>query len=88
MRDSDVNRFRARDIVDEQWLAEAAEALADAERLVWSLAGASPDEAAELDEWRLRIALLRCDVARIRAAAINPRPAEDHSKWMNVSAWG
>lgn len=82
-----VERFRVRNALDERWLAEAARALSEAEKLVWRMTDQSDGREDELDRLRMRIALLRCDVGRAQTGRAAVNRNELYSEWMNLSVW-
>lgn len=71
----------------DQWLAEAAAALTEAERLagLLALAGARGDLA--LAALQAEIMGLRREVERMRRERVGDTRREFHPKWMEYSAW-
>jgi hypothetical protein len=82
-----VDRFKARNEAEEQWLAETADALACAERLATRLVElrGTTDLAAVL-AIQEEIAVLRRRVEQLERENGGGR-REYHPKWMKSSAW-
>ena len=71
----------------EQWLAEAAAALAEAERLTGLLATCRPTDDLTLATVQSEIMGLRREVERIQRERAGERRREFHPKWLELSAW-
>jgi hypothetical protein len=71
----------------EQWLAEAATALAEAERLAGLLALAGSRSDVALAALQAEIMGLRREVERMRRERTGDTKREFHPKWLEYSAW-
>jgi hypothetical protein len=70
----------------DQWLAQAAEALAEAERLAGQIAVARPDRDLTLAVVQAEIMGLRREIERIQRERAGERRREFHPDWLD-SAW-
>ena len=71
----------------EQWLAEAADALAEAERLTGRLALSWPQNDATLATLQVEIIVLRCRVEQLQRGRAGDKRREFHPRWLEYSAW-
>lgn len=71
----------------EQWLAEAAAALADAERLAGLLALAGARDDIALAALQAEIMGLRREVERLQRERAGDKRRGFHPKWLEYSAW-
>lgn len=71
----------------EQWLAEAASALAEAERLAGLLALAGARDDIALAALQAEIMGLRREVERLQRDRAGDKRREFHPKWLEYSAW-
>lgn len=71
----------------EQWLAAAAEALAEAERLTGLLAMRGRNHDLTLAALQAEIMGLRREIEQMRRQALAGRPADFHPDWLHKSAW-
>lgn len=71
----------------EQWLAEAASALAEAERLAGLLALAGAREDVALAALQAEIMGLRREVERMQRERAGDTRREFHPQWLEYSAW-
>ena len=71
----------------EQWLAEAASALAEAERLAGLLALAGARDDVNLAALQAEIMGLRREVERLQRERAGDKRREFHPQWLEYSAW-
>lgn len=71
----------------EQWLADADLALAEAERLTGMLAMARPRHDLTLATLQTEIMGLRREIERLRRERVGKRRREFHPEWMEFSVW-
>lgn len=71
----------------EQWLAEAADALAEAERLTGLLALLRPRSDLRLATLQAEIIGLRREVERLQRGRAGDRRRDFHPQWLEYSAW-
>lgn len=71
----------------DQWLAEAASALREAERLTGLLALAQPSQALALAAVQSEIMGLRREIERLQRERAGERRREFHPQWLEFSAW-
>lgn len=71
----------------EQWLADAGKALAEAERLTGLLALAKPRHDLTLASLQAEIMGLRREVERLRRERSSQRRQDLHPEWVDFSAW-
>jgi hypothetical protein len=71
----------------DQWLAEAATALAEAERLAGLLASAGARSDLALAALQAEIMGLRREVERMRRDRAGETRREFHPQWLEYSAW-
>ncbi len=71
----------------EQWLAEAASALAEAERLAGLLALAGARDDVALAALQAEIMGLRREVERLQRERAGDKRREFHPQWLEYSAW-
>jgi len=71
----------------DQWLADAATALAEAERLTGLLAYTRPQHDLLLASVQAEIMGLRGEIERIRRERTGERRREFHPEWLQFSAW-
>lgn len=71
----------------EQWLAEARSALAEAERLTGLLAHARSRNDLTLAAVQAQIMGLRREIERLQRERAGERRREFHPDWMEFSAW-
>ena len=69
-------------------LAGCDHALAEAERLIASLSGFPASLAPELAATRVRIAVLRREVERLRGMTTLPPRRKIHPDWIDLSSYG
>lgn len=72
---------------EDRWLAEAAQALAEAERLTGLLAQTRWHSDITLAALQAEIMVLRCEVERLRRYRAGERQRDSHSRWLEFSAW-
>lgn len=73
--------------VQEHWLAEAADALAQAERLTGRLALTTSRHDLTLATVQAEIAGLRREIERLQRERAGDRRREFHPEWMEFSVW-
>lgn len=71
----------------DRWLAEAASALAEAERLTGLLALARPRQDLTLAALQAQIMGLRREVVRLQRDRIGERRRNFHPNWIEFSVW-
>lgn len=71
----------------EQWLAEAAKALAEAERLAGLLALAGARDDLALAALQAEIMTLRREVEQLQRDRAGEKRRDFHSQWLEYSAW-
>ena len=71
----------------EQWLAAAADALAEAERLTGLLAMRGRSHDLTLAALQAEIMGLRREIDQMRRQALAERPADFHPEWLLRSLW-
>ena len=81
-----MERSRVRNAREEHWLAEAADALLQAEIVVSQADATAAGAWVALGELHARIALLRWEVDRHLSSPV-PRRRDLGPEWMELSAW-
>ena len=71
----------------DQWLADASSALAEAERLTGLLALAGPRHDLALASLQAEIMGLRREIERFQRDRVGERRREFHPQWLEYSAW-
>jgi hypothetical protein len=71
----------------DRWLAEAGNALADAERLTGLLALTRPRHDLVLAALQAQIMTLRREIERLQRERAGERRREFHPEWMEYSVW-
>ena len=71
----------------ERWLADAAQALAEAERLTGLLALVRPRQDLTLATLQAQIMVLRREVERLQRGGTADKRRDFDPKWMELSAW-
>ena len=71
----------------ERWLADAANALAEAERLTGLLALVRPRHDLTLAALQAQIMVLRGEVERLQNARFSGQRRDFDPQWMELSAW-
>lgn|GEM_PF-4420107 len=71
----------------DQWLGEAANALAEAERLTGLLALARPGHDLALAALQAEIMGLRQELERLKRERAGEKRRDFHPEWMKYSAW-
>ena len=77
----------ARKSDQDQWLADAAAALAEAERLTGMLAHARPQHDLTLAALQAEIMRLRHEIEQLKRERAGERRREFHPEWIEHSAW-
>ena len=77
----------SRNADQDQWLAEAAQALSEAERVTGLLALAHPRDDRKLAVLQSEIMGLRREVDRLQRLRAGERRREFHPDWLEYSAW-
>ncbi len=82
-----MNELNPRMLLQERWLAEAAKALAEAERLIGLLATTRLRHDVALALLQAEIMTLRREIECVQRERVGERRREIHPDWMKYSVW-